>query len=283
MTRSSRRGSTSLRDAPLVLDGRRPARRRPRSVTNPPRSTQRRSAVAVPLSSRAISSRSSTSRSSRSTRSRIGVADLVVVEQAGRRLQPGQRRAQVVGDVRHEPPLALDPHAHRLGHPVDRLAQLRDLVMAGGIDPRVQLAGGHPLGDRRRPPQPQREAAGQQQAEQRPADRRRHSHLDHRLAQVAQLLRAAARRSRARRSRPPVRRAPARPDRRLAVPAAAVGGQPGPCAPRRAAAPAPTGRWPAAPSGAATAWSAGRSAPPTAPGPPPRPGPRESRSSAVSS
>ena len=229
--------------------------------------------MAEPLSSREISSRSSTSRSSRSTRSRMASPTWSWSSRLAAVFKPGQRRAQVVSDVRHEPPLALDPLPHRLGHPVDRLAELRDLVAAAGVDPRVELAGGHALGDRRRPPQPQREPSGQQQADQRASRRSRRGHLDHasgagRAAPAAARCRSRARRSR--RARPacagPPRRRAGRSRCRCTTPA-------GPCAPRRAAAPAPTGRRPAAPSGAATAWSAGRSAPPTAPGPPPPPGP----------
>ena len=103
-----------------------------------------------------------------------GVAHLVARQQAGGPVQARERRAQVVGDVRDEPPLALDAALHRLGHAVDGIAELRHLVMPAGSDPRVELARRDALGGRRRPPQPQRQPAREQQAHER-AERRRRS------------------------------------------------------------------------------------------------------------
>ena len=241
-------------------------------ATKPPRSTQRRSAVAVPLSSREISSRSSTSRSSRSTRSRIASPTWSWSSRLAAVFSPvsGVRRSWATSATNRRSRSI----RCRIASAIRSIASPSFATSSWppGIDPRVQLAGGHALGDRRRPPQPQREPSGQQQADQRPAHRRRRGHLDHRLAQVAQLL--ALRRVGVAHVDlvAPVRRAPARPHGRLAVPGAAVGRQLAPAhrraqrrRHRRVAGRQRRAR-------AATAWSAGRSAPPTAPGPPRPPG-----------
>ena len=82
-------------------------------------------------------------------------AHLVVVEQAGGGGQAGPWRAQVVGDVGHEPLLALQPLLQGLGHPVDGVAHGRNLVAPGGADACVQVTAGHTLGRRRRTPETQ--------------------------------------------------------------------------------------------------------------------------------
>ena len=152
-----------------------------------------------------------------------GAAHLVVVEQAGGGGQAGQGRAQVVGDVGHEPLLALQPLLQGLGHPVDRVAHGRHLVAPGGADARVQVTAGHTLGRGRCASQTQRHAARQRHAHDRTGQRRRQRRADQLGAQVVQRLLlglegGAHEQRRAVRCRPPG------PDHGLAVPVAAVGG-----------------------------------------------------------
>ena len=79
-------------------------------------------------------------------------------------------RAQLVGDVGREADLALDPGLHRVGHPVERAGQQRQVGVGLGGHARVEtargdLAGGvgHPGERAQQPPaRPPAEAGGEQ-------------------------------------------------------------------------------------------------------------------------
>ena len=172
MIRSSRRGSVkpcagSVASGHDVRDGGRPGCARSAS-----RSTQRRSAVTAPFSSREISSRSSTSVCSRVTRSRTTVADLVGLEQARRRHQPvsGVRRSWATSATNRcscSIRSCIDSAIRSIAAP-----SCRHLVAAAGVHPRGELAAVTCSASGRRAPQPTRQPPGQRGAEERaPAPR----------------------------------------------------------------------------------------------------------------
>ena len=220
-TRSSRRGSTRpsvLSSASTVTPGRATT-----CSTNLPRSTQRRSAVADPLSSRAISSRSSTSVCSRSTRSRTAKPTWSGSSRLAAALRPvsGVRRSCATSatnlcsrSIRSWRASAMRSIA---------ATQRRDLVVARGIDAGVEITGRHQLGSGSRAAEPQREPARQRDPDQRPAEGGGDRGADQLVAEVGERLLFGDERLADEDRRPPVRRRPARPDHRLPLPRAAVG------------------------------------------------------------
>ncbi|MGY3680734.1 hypothetical protein ACVWXU_004357 [Streptomyces sp. TE33382] len=90
-------------------------------------------------------------------------------QQLGRREQPGHRRTQLMGDVRGDPALRLDPLVQRVGQRVDRPCQLIGLVAddpADGLpDPDLRVSLRDLPGRGRRLAQPAGELAADQDAQ----------------------------------------------------------------------------------------------------------------------
>ena len=222
----------------------------------------------MPLSIREISSRSSTSRSSRSTRSRIASPTSSRSSRLAAVFSPvsGVRRSWATSATNRR----------------SRSIRSRIASAIRSIASPSFATSSWPLAWIRASSSPAVtrsaiDAARRSRSESRPASssptsappsRSRRGHLDHGLAQVAELL--PLRRVGVAHVDlvAPVRRAPARPHGRLAVPGAAVGRQLAPA--HRSAQGRRHGRVAGRQRRAreATAGSAGRSAPPTAPGPP---------------
>ena len=113
--------------------------------TRPAGGCTSRSGCSTSASSRATSSRSSVRVRRACTRSSTSSVGRPARQQLGRRVQSGQRGAQLVGDIGGEPLLGHQAPLQGRGHRVDRGGQFGDLVSPRPVRPRTSGDRGWPI------------------------------------------------------------------------------------------------------------------------------------------
>ncbi len=110
----------------------------------------------------------------------------VVFHELQLQLGAGDRRAQFVADGQQQLPLGFQHGLQGVGHVVDAVGQLSQLVGAPAADPVVQLTGADALGPLAQQPHRLQQAPHQPVVEEQHDDRQRQPHVDHQVVVVAQ-------------------------------------------------------------------------------------------------